>query len=414
MTLQVNDLPAQNYHPTSNPEASEATGAFGGATVTGQFTQEAYLQQGESSAITDIHNRKLTLSSATEFPVKIDLHQPSKIVQGRLKKIFSAMLRSNLQGSEDIVKEIKTALENAPRDGNICKLKAVWRKCYSRDVHSKSPSFKALTQGFEQCNNKKAVLEKLAENINKIDLSNDKYLQDLFLVDIIDHFMSIGVYIELGNKTRLIDEAETKDLMNALKIHDKTKLFDEITTYVDGKPVITDSPNEARMKGYMLLPLIFTVVQNHPQIKKHKIQIAAEVKEGCPLSQTCIAAPIAEHTTTEKHHCEYWIKNNDSMLMIFMWEFFFDGLGASSRSDRYKEDDTFEKMLKKSLKLWIARLELKGDTEADHRKAFWSKLPNAQELKDFITTNIPKLIDQIGSRSPTELFGPSARAKTEA
>ena len=412
MTLQVSDLPVQNYHPTSNPEASEAPGAFGGVTVTGQFAQGAYLQQGESSARTDIHNRKLTLPSATEFPVKIDLHQSSEIVQKRLEKIFSAMQCSNLQGSEGIFNEIQSALKSAPSDGNICKLNAIWRKYHGRVVYSNNPSFKALTQGFEQCNNKKAVLEKLAENINKIDLSSDKDLQDLFLVDLISHFMSIGALIELCNEKEVIDNNITENLMKALEVHDKTKLFDEITTHVDGKPVITDSLNEDRMKGYMLLPLIFTVVQNHPQIKEHKIQIAAEVKEGCPLNRTCIATPIAEHTTSEMHHCEYWIKNGKPMPLIFIWEFFFDGLGASVRLDRVKDDDTFADTLTKSLKFWMTRLELEGDTEDDHKKAFWSKLANTNELKALINENIPKLIELIGSRRPAELFGSLARAKT--
>ena len=316
------------------------------------------------------------------------------IVNQRLRQLVVAMKQSNLPASEQTINQLQSAIKNAKVAGKICEVNQVWVDCFQRvSGNPDNPTIRHLVDGLESCDSKEQALDALRSAINSIELDADQSIRDLFLVDLIAHLMTIGVYIALFDQEEVFSQEIVDQLEKALTCHDRTKVFKE-----DGTTVNTEN-----LKGYMLLPIVYGALSKNPDIKKHGISIIDEVRPGKSLADTCIAAPICSHVQSESHHPEYHIHRNQPMPDIDIYEFMVDGLAAGTRPDRFEAEARFSPAFTFSLKLWRERL---GSPE---KKAIftpsWAALSNAETVFQTTQQMVGKLEEIIGDVKLAHYFG---------
>lgn len=338
--------------------------------------------------------RKITVPETLASPTPIaplKLEKAATIVHSRLQELSAAMETSGLPASQHALTSIESALNEAKTTGHIRALNQLWKETHKYVVNIQTnPSAKALLEGLNG-QDRPQVMDALKAGINGVDLHNDPDLRDLFLIDLIAHFMTIAVYIELLGQAGVFDPMKTDDLYQALKQHDQTKVFEPDSTTV----------NTDNMKGYMLLPLVFGVLAKQTALTDHKIIIPVEVKTGGALSNTCIAAPILSHVSTESHHPEYHIQKNQPMAELDIAEFMADGLAAGSRPDRFSRGARFSETLPRSQSFWLQRL----GKEEGKMPTLWSSLHNVDEVASEVKQGISGLLLTTGDVKLEHYFG---------
>lgn len=324
----------------------------------------------------------------------LDINTTCSVVLERLQRLADAMKQSNLPASEETVNQLRSAINNARVAGNIHEVNRLWVECFQRvSGNPDNPTLHHLVDGLESCDSKEQALDVLRSAINSIELASDQSIRDLFLVDLIAHFMTIGIYIALFGQAQVFGPQIADQLNKALTCHDMTKVFKE-----DGTTVNTEN-----LKGYMLLPIVFGALSKNPDIKKHNISIITEVRPGKSLADTCIAAPICSHVQSESHHPEYHILRNQPMPDIDIYEFMVDGLAAGTRPDRFKAEAKFSSAFDFSLSLWKARLGF-----AEKKTPFppvWETLSNAEEVAQTTQEVVGKLRKTIADVQINHYFG---------
>ena len=324
----------------------------------------------------------------------LNIHITCSTVHRRLLQLADAMKQSNLPASEQTINQLQSAIKIAKAEGKICEVNQVWVDCFQRvSGNPDNPTFRHLVDGLESCDSKEQALDALRSAINSIELDADQSIRDLFLVDLIAHLMTIGVYIALFDQEKVFAQEIVDQLNKALERHDMTKVFKEDSTTV----------NTENLKGYMLLPIVFGALSKNPDIKKHGISIIAEVRPGKGLANTCIAAPICSHVQSESHHPEYHIHRNQPMPDIDIYEFMVDGLAAGTRPDRFKADARFSPAFTSSLKLWQERFGF-----AEKKTPFtpqWAALSNAGTVVQTTQQMVGQLREVIGDVKLPHYFG---------
>lgn len=323
----------------------------------------------------------------------LNLDTTCSVVHKRLQRLANAMEQSNLPASEQTINQLMSAIDNARVAGKIVEVNQLWVECHQRVFgNPDNPTVRHLVDGFESCDTKEQALEVLRSAINSIELEADQDIRDFFFVDLIAHFMTIGVYIALFNQAQVFGQEIVGQLEEALVRHDITKVFKE-----DGTTV-----NTGNLKGYMLLPIVFGTLMKNPDIKKHKISIPAEVRPGKSLESTCIAAPITSHVRSESHHPEYHLIKNQPMPDTDIYEFMVDGLAAGTRPDRFNAGINFSKSFTASLSLWQDRL---GFAEKKASFTPWAALSNAERVAQTTQQMVGQLREAIGDVELTHYFG---------
>lgn len=319
---------------------------------------------------------------------QLNLQESVEIVKKRLEELALMMRDSGLPASDAVLMRIAEALFSAREEGTIVNLNAVWKDAYAKAMQNDNASRQALLSDIGSATTKEDVLVALKQALDeKISIENDQALRDLFLVDFVNHLMSIATIIDLVAKAGETDEDSLEILRLSLNHHDNTKIFEnEGVDEEDGRTVRVNN-----LKGYMLLPLIFGVVQKHELVKEHQINIAAETKEGGMLQTTVIAVPICSHVTKEPHHPEYHIIRGKAMEDIDMLAMIVDGFAAGSRPDRTKSKQTFKAYIDNSMKFWLMRL---GKT--DSSKGDWRELDNTEALFAMMQTVTDALVKAVG------------------
>ena len=315
------------------------------------------------------------------------------IVNDRLYQLADAMKQSGLPASDQMQKQLVSAIDRTREAGNIVEVNRLWAECHQRvSGNPDNPTTYQLVKGLKSCDSKEEALAVLRSAINLIELDADQNIRDFFLVDLIAHFMTIGVYIALFGQAHVFDRELVDKLGVALAHHDMTKVFEKDDTTV----------NTANLKGYMLLPIVFGALSKDPEIKKHRIAIPAEVRPGKSLENTCIAAPICSHVKSEPHHPEYHIHKNQPMPEIDIFEFMVDGLAAGSRPDRFAPDAQFSETLPESLSFWQNRL---GFAENQVAPPLWGALSNAESVARATQQMVNQLQESIGDVRLADYFG---------
>lgn len=323
---------------------------------------------------------------------QLNLQESVEIVKKRSEELALMMRDSGLPASDAMLERIAEALFSAREEGTIVELNAVWKDAYAKAMQNDNASRQALLSDIGSATTKEDVLVALKQALDeKISIENDQALRDLFLVDFVNHLMSIAAIIDLVAKTGEIDEDSLEILRLSLNHHDNTKIFeDEGVDEEDGRTVRVNNLIN-NLKGYMLLPLIFGVAQKHELVKEHQINIAAETKEGGMLQATVIAVPICSHVTKEPHHPEYHIIRGKAMEDIDMLAMIVDGFAAGSRPDRTKSKQTFKAYTDNSMQFWLMRL---GKT--DSSKGDWRELDNNEALFAMMQTVTDALVKAVG------------------
>ena len=323
----------------------------------------------------------------------LDIDTTCSVVHKRLQRLANAMKQSNLPASEQTIKQLKSAIDNARVVGNIVEVNRLWVECRQRvSGNPDNPTLHHLVAGLESCDSKEQALDVLRSAINSIELDAEQGIRDFFLVDLIAHFMTIGVYIALFDQVQVFGQEIVGQLENALTRHDMTKVFKE-----DGTTVNTEN-----LKGYMLLPIVFGALSKNPDIKKHNIAIPAEVRPGKSLENTCIAAPICSHVQSESHHPEYHLLKNQPMPDIDIYEFMVDGLAAGTRPDRFTANVRFSETFTGSLSFWQGR---PGFAEKKASFTPWAALGNAERVAQTTQQMVGQLREAIGDVRLTHYFG---------